>query len=424
MTFRSRLIHLALGVLCAQAGPVAIAADAPLAHSAAGQALLQIYYDGDYVKVGHDGLELLLTEPWDHELRLIVANSLAWTGYGNDAAIQYEALAGTAYAKEAALGLANVKRWNGRSDRAAPLYQQVLNTEPDNKDAQEGLTLASRELRPKTTVRLGHPTDSSDTSRNSASLSHSWRDSAGVQIFELGVSAIKDERRNLQVTQRDMTFGYTHLDAPLAPQIELSAQQAPTTRLFGAVKLKVMDAPAYVSLGHINWGKLAFDPNALSSNLTANHLGAHASLPSPIGQWRLAYNSYYISDNNVIQDARMQYVPAWQPFGTPDIKAFLGFEGRKARRNDPRYWSPENGNYNALVGVNAEWVNTVWQRYLSAQYGFPIGGNSANTWSVSAGIKRWLNADWAVGLDLWAMDTPRSGGYKAKSVSLHVERLW
>jgi hypothetical protein len=91
------------------------------------QAKLRDKFDaGDYWSVGSDGLNYLKEEPGNSELRIMVADSLAWSGRYADAISQYQMLAGTALSDRAAVGLANLYRWSDRPDLADPLYRQVL----------------------------------------------------------------------------------------------------------------------------------------------------------------------------------------------------------------------------------------------------------------------------------------------------------
>lgn len=51
----------------------------------------------------------------------------------------------------------------------------------------------------------------------------------------------------------------------------------------------------------MNWGKMAFDPNALAANLTANQLRLQASMPAPAGTMYDSYSAsaglrYWLSD--------------------------------------------------------------------------------------------------------------------------------
>ena len=122
------------------------------ARSADQQRLVELSANGDYSGVVREGASIMAREKADPELKLIFANSLAWTGNLSAAALAYADLANSPLINEAQIGLANVERWRGRDDRAYPLYQEVLKRDASNADAKEGLELSTRELRPRTAV--------------------------------------------------------------------------------------------------------------------------------------------------------------------------------------------------------------------------------------------------------------------------------
>src|SRR5436309_11680303 len=97
------------------------------------QSALERYEAEDYRAAARLGLRELASAPQGaktDELRLAVANSLAWTGDYDPAIAQYKALLGTRYDSDARVGLANVLRWNGQADLAEPYYRQVLARDP------------------------------------------------------------------------------------------------------------------------------------------------------------------------------------------------------------------------------------------------------------------------------------------------------
>lgn len=398
------------------------AAQAP--QPAATEQIKQLYGAGNYRAAARLGSEQLLAEPGNTELRYMVANSYAWTGRSREAIEHYKALQGTDHADRARLGMANVYRWNGLSGLAAPLYRQVLAAEPENKDAAEGLAYAMRELRPQTRGRITWIDDSLDTERQAVTVAQGWTDRSLQHGFELEAGALQDQRNELKVNQRDLTLRYAGIANPLKPRLEISAQQKPRSTVFGSAEIQLPNTPVTVGVGRVNWGKMAFDPNALRANLTANNFGVRAAVPSDIGMWRMAYQGYRISDDNVIQDATVQYTPTWQPLKIPQIKFFVGFEGRKARFNSPAYWSPEDGNYLGTIGVSGEWVDRRWERTILVQYGVPLGGEAENSYSASAGVRHWVSESLAVGLNLSAQKSQRTGAYRANTAMLSVQGLW
>jgi hypothetical protein len=391
---------------------------------AATDTLSQLYYDGKYLRVAREGKALLLREPWNHELRLQVANSLAWTGQDDEAVIQYETLLHTELADQAATGIANIKRWAGHPEQAAPYYQQALQSNPLNQDASDGAILTERSLRPKTTFGVNGNHDSDSTENHTVFLKQSWRDASGQQSFEAEANGGTIERPALREKQAELDFRYANTGWPMEPHAEITVQSTPKTQLFGTLSLTLSGTPLSLDAGYVNWGKLVFNPYALQANLTATQLGGSMNWASGIGRVRANYQSYITSDDNLVQDFKIQYVPLWQPFTTPDIKAFVGFEGHKARNYTPLYWSPVTGNYSLTVGISAEWMSTSWQNYINAQYGFPLGGEAMQSWSLSAGSKRQIGSDWAIGIDLSALSSQKDGAYKSNGITLQIEKLW
>jgi len=386
--------------------------------------LTQRYYDGDYATVANQGAALLLIQPWDNELRYFVANSLAWTGRTDEAIPQYQALDGTTFSHEAQLGLANIYRWNGRPDRAQPLYQQVLNDQPDNKDAVNGLILTQRELRPKTSISVENFHDSDQTSIHSLALKQQWRASDTAQQIEIEADVAQNTRPGLNQNQSDLTLRYANPNALLEPKAEVSLQTTPDSRLFGKLSLSLSGTPLAITAGRVNWAKLAQNPFAIAQGLTANDIGGNIDYTSTLGRWRATYLASEISDANLVQDASFLYTPAWQPFTSPDIKAYVGVNGHKARFATPLYWSPAPGNYYGLIGLNAEWVSTVWSNVVAAQYGLPLSAGITSSWSLTAGAHRHLGQDWALGIDLTAQSAQRSTAYSAQYVTFSLEKLW
>jgi hypothetical protein len=99
---------------------------APLAHGASGGAAVdsvtELRATGHHAAAAELGLAQLLTQPWDHQLRLAVADSLRQSGRAVEAVAQLEALEGTALADVA-------------QQRLAALEQQALGAGAASKDA-------------------------------------------------------------------------------------------------------------------------------------------------------------------------------------------------------------------------------------------------------------------------------------------------
>lgn len=407
-----------------EATGAATAAPATPPRSAEAEKVLKVYNDAGYREAAKLGSVLLAAEPDNHELRFAVANSYAWTGNLTEAATHYKSLQGTSYAPRAALGLANVYRWDGLYGLALPLYQEALSAMPEDKDAKEGMTYLMRELRQRTQAGEIWAQDSLNTLRNGAIVAHRWTDPTMRHRMEIEVDAMRDRRNDLGVNQRDLTFRYEGIANVLKPRVVISGQQAPRGALFAAGEIQLPNLPIAVSAGHVNWGKLAFDPNALNANLSANRLGIQGRVPSDIGQFSFNYIASRVTDGNTVQDFNFKYKPAWQPVKIPEVKFYVGFEGRKALFNSPAYWSPKDGSYLGVIGVEAEWQDLKWERGIVLAYGVPLGGEARTSTSAYGRLKRWINNEWAVVFTAGYQQSSRSGAYRATSANLSLEKLW
>lgn len=123
------------------------------------QRVVDLSTAGDYANAGTQGLLLLQLEKPDDALQLIIANSLAWSGRLREATTTYRGITQAPLADDAKVGLANVQRWQGHDEVAAPLLRDVLANNPSHTGARESLELAERELAPRTTVMLGRSND-------------------------------------------------------------------------------------------------------------------------------------------------------------------------------------------------------------------------------------------------------------------------
>jgi hypothetical protein len=171
--------------------PASLTRNAPK-RSAGQQRILDLSAAGDYQTIAKEGVTLLAGDNPDDELRLIFANSLAWTGRLQAAVAAYSVMTNGKYANEATLGMASVNRWMGRDDLALPLYKAVLDRDSSNDAALEGLEMVTRELKPKTSISIGGAADSSNMERKSATVSHRWRDKGGTVIMEVETMGVRD----------------------------------------------------------------------------------------------------------------------------------------------------------------------------------------------------------------------------------------
>lgn len=392
--------------------------------SPATQRLYDLNAAGEYQTLGSEGLASFAHSTPDDELRLMVANSLAWTGRTKQAEAQYQLVGPGRYKNDAETGLANLYRWRGRDDQALVRYQNVLRDSPKNPAAMQGLTLAKRELQPRTLLGFSGSADSGGETRHPGLLNHRWRDTGGTNLFEIEGGFIASHQNLARADQRDFTARYQSLDLPFQPRLELAQQFRPTLGSYGKIGIRFADNEIGVEAGHDNWGKIAATTPALNAGLGANHLGINARHTYDIGQLFAAADFYSISDSNSIRTAKLDYKPAWLPLGN-HIKPYVGMETRDAKNNTVLYWSPAIGFGTAYAGLQAEWGQDTWSLFGSGQLGTRLYGEAGSSWSISGGTKYWLTRDIALNLSLWKMQSWRNNAtYRAKSFNLGVEQLW
>ncbi len=386
--------------------------------------IMELSDAGNYQAAGTLGMTLMAQNPLDAQLQLVVANSLAWSGRVNDATAVYQGISSGSQAKASAVGLANIQRWRGRDDLARPMYQRVLTQEPDHADAKEGLMLAERELSPRTTLSAGAASDSAQLKRRIGSANHKWRDKTGAQIFEIESSGFYDWTPTDAEPQTDVTFKYQNLALPLKPSLELSMPTKLHPAVFGAAHVKLLNDQLTLGAGRLDWGKMAAHPVASRQGLAANFLSAEVTQSFSMGTLVGRLNYYGISDNNAIWASTVNFNSSWRPFGS-HFKPFAGVETREADRNVATYWSPAQGSGSAYAGLMGEWGDADWNFFASGQLGAPLWGDAGNSWSVSAGAKRWVTNDIALGLNVWSMASWRdNSAYRSQSIGLNLEKIW
>ena len=423
MTLRATLffILLTLGISAHSADNPSSSVSEP---TESGKILRDQFDAGEYWLVGTDGLNYLKQYPADNELRIRVADSLAWTGRYSDAIVQYQKLSNTELSDRAALGLANVYRWSSRPDLAQALYQKVRATQPENPDAIDGMNRIDRELRPRTKFNYGKISDSNSVVQNSDELSHRWRGDDLALKYELSLNLNRISRLPLNASQKEIGLSIEHASMALAPRLDLSVQQSPASRAFGSLRLKLDDASElHVTIGYVNWGKMAFQPQALLDGLSAKQLGVDGSIITRPGTISAVYNAYRISDGNQIQDANMHFSPSWRPLG-PDFRYYIGLSGRFALNNVPTYWSPKAGYLSTDIGFTQEWSLREGDFSIYGQRGFRAGGEALNSHNMGFAVKRYVDHDWAASLNAGLLANRRAGAYSSKYLTLGAERLW
>lgn len=396
------------------------------------QTLNELYGKGEYGAVGTQGLALLQADQAqvNDDLRLKIANSLAWSDRLAQAVSQYEVLvrdaSAPASAQAARTPLANAYRWQGRPDLAVPLYEEALQREANHADAQEGLAYAQRELRPRTTLKIGTSSDSGDLSIRSASIAHRWRDASRTQIYEVETDwrSYDQAPNGPHPHHAGVGLRYEHTALPFQPRLSLSTQGRPQRGAFGAVKVKLGDWPVHAEIAREPMGVTGSSARALSADITANRFGLETQFGGAWGSFSGRLNRYTLSDRNTLTTSTLQYNPNWRPFG-PALKPYVGVETRQAKFNTPNYWSPADGFGSLGVGITAEWVQQDWFFYTIAQVGTRLYGEAGSSWSASIGGQRWLSKDIAVTGNLWAMSSIRDQSrYKAHSLTLKLDKLW
>ena len=380
-----------------------------------------LYRDGDYKQVAEQGTVYLESNKGDDELRLWIANSLAWTGQLKPAVALYDGLTKSEFRGEAELGLANINRWNGSDHLALIIYKSILKNEPDNADAKEGLRLALREIRPRATVRFGGSKDSADTLQHNIILNARWRDETNTSVWEVETS--NDQLRNTVIRAKgtELSVRYRLLETPYKPRFEIGVDK---NNVYANVGVEFDTLPIKLDVGRVNWGKLSANPLGLASGLSAIHAGAQLNLPTKYGKLFVSADGFHVSDGNTITSSTLRFTPTWQPLGS-HVKFFGGIETRSAKFASLSYWSPTEGYGSAFAGISGEWGDSEWDVTASAQVGNRLWGEAGRNWSAALTAKRWVTSDIAVGVNLWAMASKRGfQQYADRSIYFSVEKLW
>jgi hypothetical protein len=390
---------------------------------AAQQRIVDLYTASDYAAAAQEGETLMAREKVDDELRLMIANSLAWTGQISKAEQLYQGVTDPALVGDANVGLASILRWQGKDHLALPIYRSVLEQNPQHKDAREGQDLAERELAPRTTVSLGTLSDSNNFNRLGEVVNHRWRDHEGWRKYELELSGVDDTQNNLAVKRQEGTFRYQMLDTEYKPTFEVSL---PSTgnNVFGGVKVLTDKDRLQWDVGRVNWGRMVNNASALDQSLWATHLGVLGRYETLYGNVVGQGDYYTVSDGNFILSGNLRLLSNWQPLGS-HIKPYVGVEMRKADFVSSSYWSPSDGYGSAYGGLQGSWDVGDWSFESSGHLGVPVWGEAGNSWSLSAAVRKWVTRNLALGANVWAMSSQRSGvAYNAQSANVVLEKVW
>lgn len=384
--------------------------------------VLERYEAGDYegaVKLG-----LPLVDQGGQALRFAVANSLAWTGRYDEASTQYRELFGSPFDARARIGLANVLRWRGQAHLAEPHYREVLDREPANNDAIEGLALAGRDLRPALTLRAARTKDP-ELRRDEATVSYRrWSDDRRFRL-EAGVLGARLSSPFGDWSPRGIFASGWAQALPLSPQVDASYYDADVggdARLFGSLQVEPVKDRLKVRAGRIDWGRTAFSAGATEDRLTARNIGAVAEAGFAAGKLRARLDLYDISDGNKVADGEAQLTPSWQPLPWR-LNWFGGAYLRQADRDDARYWSPSHTYGVAFVGVQRHWTFDNAEISASLRRGLALSSSAGDSWSGGISGQVWVRPNLALGVDAWVVDAPRPGSYRMHQVGAHLQRL-
>jgi tetratricopeptide (TPR) repeat protein len=409
------------------------------AEKTAAQEFKVLFETGSYRASLIPGAKALSLSPDDNELRLQLANALAWTGRYDAAIAQYERLLPDQnFEARARVGLAGILRWRGASQVALPILQEAEKKEPQNKDVQTALMQTQRELRAMTSAKLSQASDSNQLTR--IELSANQRFWPQTTVFgkplklELGAATGADTLGALKLRHKELSFSIALTPMGQGPRaatdwgnsagarLELSAQHDLKTRIFGRVHADFLGDAFSLRAGHVNWGRQVFSAAALQAGLTANQFGLSGNFNS---EWLLVkarLDSYSISDGNRVLDSDVAFNPTWQPlpFG---IQWYNSYAFRRSDRVDPKYWSPKN-NLTSTIGLKRSWYFDNGEFSVSAGKSLGITRESRGGYTFAANGKYWIARDTSLGLDLFAIDAPRIGAYRYHYLGVSMNQLW
>jgi len=392
------------------------------------QSALERYEAEDYKAAARLGLRELADAPKSaktDELRLAVANSLAWTGDYDPAIAQYKALFGTRYDSDARVGLANVLRWNGQADLAEPYYREVLARDPNNAEAKLGRELGGRDLLPAISVRGGRTSDNQGVSLNEFGVSYRrWTEDLKSR-WEIGALTGRMDSPQGDFSPKGVQGSLWLPQAPLAPKLEAFAYDngASGTRLFGAAQVEPIRDKLRIRVARVDWGRQAFSGAATRDGLTAGMLGIFGATGTPLGDVRARLDAYDISDDNRVLDGEASIKPAWQPLPW-QLKWSSGVTARYADREDPRYWSPHPAYGVVFVGLERGWYLDRLDLTASARRSFTFTDTAGDGWSLGLSGRYWLAKALAIGIDAWMVNAPRPTPYTMRQVGAFVQQLW
>jgi len=298
-----------------------------------------------------------------------------------------------------------------------------LKAEPGNNEAADGLRLTGRDLRPAVTFRAGR-TDDPALQRDELSATYRrWSDDRSWRL-EAGVLTGRESFDSGRRSPRGLFGSLWNTRLPLSPLVEAAYYDSDVdgARLFGAVQLSPVPERLKLRVAHLDWGRTVFSPQATRDRLTADSAGVSGESGLAFGTVRGRLDLYDISDGNRIIDGEAQVTPSWQPLPWR-LTWFGGVYGRRAEREDPRYWSPRPAYSIAFVGLQRHWALERADFSASLRRGISLSDTAGDSWSAGASGRIWLRQDLAVGLEGWLVDAPRPASYRMNHFGAFVQQL-
>lgn len=379
---------------------------------------------GDHAKVAREGLALMSQENVDDGLKLIVANSLAWTGRLKEADKTYRSIVDTPLIADASVGIGNILLWKGQEAEAIAIFQDVLTAQPDHEEARKGVDRAERELAPRTRITVGGSGESTPTEGANVSLAHRWRDDSGYRIYEVESSHHQLRMPGMEVPLEEYTVRYQDTSLELKPAVEITLPSVMSNTLFGSLKLNFEMEQVQLDLGRVNLGRYYANAKVLASEISASHIGATMRRDYSLGGVVIKADYLKVSDGNAIVTGDIRFNSHFRPLGNA-IKPYMGFEMRKSDYWTPAYWSPDGGMGAIYGGVQGDWYFDDWNFYVASQVGTGVYGDAGTSWMVSGGAKRWISDNVGLSINLWGMSSTRNGSdYRAHLGNIILEKVW
>jgi hypothetical protein len=410
-----------LVVVCAQSSN-ALAAD-PTRES-----VEQAYDRGDYRNAAVDGARVLAQGRESSEqvanLRLKVANSLAWTGRYDAAISQYERLFGSSVDSDARVGIANIMRWRGMPEVAHLYLQQARSKAANSSLLQQAVAQLDRDLRPALTVKLGDTKDNSQYGRRDLNFGlRYWSDDRAYRT-DLGATVGDDRYLGTNARYRGLQANLMAASWWGAPRVGVALNQTDRSRAFATVEIEPFRAvaPEVLTLraGTVDFARMAFNARAPAAGLRASTLAARSRVETAFGNLAGRADVFRISDSNRLIDADVKFTSAWQPlpFG---VLVDIGLAARKANVASANYWSPEKLYALGTLGLRKAWYWDDAEISVGLQQGFKLSEEARNNLAVSANGKWWLDQENALGFEASWSKSPRPNDYRTRFVGVSLQ---